>query len=58
MHFVPNKSIGHLLDIAHKTVIFLNTFNSEFSYSEVWFDDQNSKPPQIEDEINITLVIN
>ena len=34
------------------------TFNSEFSYIEVWFIDQNSKPLDIEDKININLVIN
>ena len=33
-------------------------FDSEFSYIEVWFTDQISKPIEIEDEINITLVIN
>ena len=54
---VPNKSFGQL-DISHKNLIFLKTFNSEFSYIEVWLTDQNSKPLEIEDEINITLVIN
>ena len=34
------------------------TFDSEFSYIEVWFTDQNLKPLEIEDKINITLVIN
>ena len=33
-------------------------FNSEFSYIEVWFTDQNSKSMEIEDKMNITLVIN
>ena len=56
--FVPNKSFGQLLDILPKTFIFLKTFNSEFSHIEVWFTDQNSKPLEIEDKINITLVIN
>ena len=56
--FVPNKSFGQLLDISPKNFIFLKTFNSEFSYIEVWFTDQNSKPLEIEDKINITLVIN
>ena len=56
--FVPNKSFGQLLDILSKTFIFLKTFNSEFSYIEVWFTDQNSKPLEIEDKINIALVIN
>ena len=56
--FVPNKSFGQLLDIPPKKFIFLETFDSEFSYIEVWFFDQNSKPLKIEDKINITLVIN
>ena len=34
--FVLNKSFGHLLDISPKKIIFLKTFNSEFSYIEVW----------------------
>ena len=29
--FVPNKSFGQLLDISPKNVIFLETFDSEFS---------------------------
>ena len=38
--------------------MFLKTFNSEFSYIEIWFPDQNFKPLEIENKINITLVIN
>ena len=56
--FVLNKSFGQLLDILLKNLIFLKTFNSEFSYIGIWFTDQNSKPLEIEDKINITLVIN
>ena len=56
--FVTNKPFGQLLDISPKDVIFLKTFNSEFSNIEVWFTDQNSKPLEIEDKTNITLVIN
>ena len=55
--FVSNKSFGQLLDILPNNFIFLKTFDSEFSYIEVWFSDQNSKPLGIEDKINITLVI-
>ena len=56
--FVPNKSLGQLLDVLPYNFIILKTFNSECSYIEVWFTDQNSKPLEIEDKINITLVIN
>ena len=56
--FVPNKTFGQLLNISPKNFIFLKNFNSEFSYIEVWFPNQNSKPLEIEDKININLVIN
>ena len=56
--FVPNKSSVQLLDISSEDFIFLKTFDSEFSYIEVWFTDQNSNPLEWEDKTNITLVIN
>ena len=56
--FTLNNFFGQLLDISPKNFIFLKTFNSEFLYIGVWFTDQNSKPLQIEDKININLVIN
>ena len=49
--FILNKSFGQLLNISPKNFIILKTFNSEFSYIEVWIPDQNSKPLEIEDEI-------
>ena len=55
--FVPNESFGLLVDISPKNFVFLKTFNSEFPYIELWFADQNSKPLEIENKINITLVI-
>ena len=56
--FIPNKLFGHLLDISPKNFIFSKTFNLIYSRIEVWFTDQNSKPLEVEDKINITLVIN
>ena len=56
--FVTNKSLGQLLDISKKRFVFLKTFNSEFSYTEVSFTDQNSRPLEAEDKINIKLAIN
>ena len=41
--FFPKKSFGHLPDISSKNFIFLKTFNSEFSYTEVWFTDHICK---------------
>ena len=42
--FIPNKPLGQSWDISPKNFIFLKTFDSEFSYVEVWFTDKNSKP--------------
>ena len=55
--FVPNKSFGSLLDISLSNHIFLKTFNSEYDEIIVWFTDQNSKPLEIDDRINLTMVI-
>ena len=55
--FVPNKSFGQLLDISCNDSIYLRLFNSEFSYIELWYADQNSEVLEAEDKIIITLVI-
>ena len=55
---IPNKSFGQLLDVLPENFMFLKNSNSEFSYIEVWFSDQNYNSLQIEDNTNITLVIN
>ena len=56
--FVPNEWFVQLLGILPKNVTFSKTFNSEFLYIKVRSTDQNSKPPEIEDKINSTLLIN
>ena len=57
--FVHNKSFGELLNISSKNKkYFSKTFDSEFSYIEKKFTGQSSKPLEIEDKINITLVTN
>ena len=55
--FVPNKPFGSLLKISPPTHIFLKTFNSEFQEIKVWFTDQNSRPLEVEDKINVTLIV-
>ena len=54
---VPNKTFGSLLEISPTNQIFLKTFNSEFQEVKIWFTDQTSKPLELEDKINITLII-
>ena len=56
--FFPNKAFGQLLDNSPKNVIFLKTFDSKFSYLQVWSTNQNSKPLKIRNTVNITLAFN
>ena len=55
--FVPNRTFGSLLEISPTNHIFLKTFNSESQEIKIWFTDQTSKPLDVEDRINVTLII-
>ena len=55
--FVPSKPFGILLEISSPNHIFLKIFNSEFQEIKVWLADQNSKPLELEDKINLTLIV-
>ena len=55
--FVPNKTFGSLLEISPPNHVFLKIFNSEFQEIRIWFTDQTSKPLEVEDKINVTLII-
>ena len=55
--FVPSKSFGSVLEISPTNQVFLKTFNSEFQKVKIWVTDQTSKPLELEDKINITLII-
>ena len=56
--FVPNKQYGQLISISPNSLIFLKTMNTEFSEIEIWFTDQNNNSLEIEDNVNISLIIN
>ena len=55
--FVQNKIFGNLLEISPKNHVFLKTFNYEFQEVKIWLTDQTSKPLEVEDKINVTLII-
>ena len=55
--FVPDKQFGQLLTIAPQSLTMLKTTNTECSFIEVWFTDQNNRPLEIEDNVNIIFVI-
>ena len=52
------KQYGQLISISPHSLVFLKTMNTEFSEIEVWFTDQNNNALEIEDNVNISLIIN
>ena len=55
--FVPNKKYGQLITVSPNSLIMLKTINTEFSFIEIWFTDQDNRPLEIEDSVNISLII-
>ena len=55
--FVPNKQFGQLITVEPHSLTMLKTTNAEFSFIEIWFTDQDNRPLETEDSINITLII-
>ena len=55
--FVPNKKYSQLMTVSPETLIMLKTVNIEFSVIEIWFTDQDNRPLEIEDSVNISLII-
>ena len=55
--FVPNKKYGQLISVSPHSLIMLKTVNTEFSFIEIWFTDQDNRPLEIEDIVNISLII-
>ena len=54
---MPNKQFDQLITISTHSLMTLKTTNAEFQFVEVWFTDQNNRPLEIEDSINVTLII-
>ena len=49
--------LGQLITIAPHLLIMLKTTNTGFQSIKVWFTDQNNRPLEIEDNVNIILII-
>ena len=56
--FVPNNQYDQLISISPNSLLFLKTMNTDFSEIEIWFTDQNNNSLEIEDNVNISLIIN
>ena len=55
--FVPNTKYSQLITISPEALIMLKTINTEFPFIEIWFTDQDNRPLEIEDSINISLIV-
>ena len=55
--FVPNKKYGQLITVSPNSLIMLKTINTELSFIEIWFTDQDNRLLEIEDSVNISLII-
>ena len=55
--FAPNKQFGQLTNISPHSLKMMNIVNTEFSFVKVWFTDQARKALEIEDNVNLTLII-
>ena len=55
---ICNKSYDYLLNAEPSIFMFLKTYNTEFDEIIITFMDQNGRPLEIEDKVNLTLLIN
>ena len=54
--FVLNKQFGQLITILPHLLRMLKTTKAEFQSIQLWFIDQNNRPLEIEDTVNITPI--
>ena len=55
--FVPNRKFGQLITISSHLLAMLKATSAELQSIELWFTDENNRPLEIEDSLNITLII-
>ena len=55
--FASNNQLAQLITISTHLLTMLKTTNAKFQSIQVWFTDQNDRPLEIEDSVNITLII-
>ena len=55
--FASNNQLAQLITISTHLLTMLKTTNTKFQSIQVWFTDQNNRPREIEDSVNITLII-
>ena len=53
-----NKSYTYLFTVEPSNLVFLKTFNTELDGIITTFTDQNGRPLETEDKVNLALLIN
>ena len=56
--FTPNTSNAYLLNVEPSDLVFLKSYNTEFDQIIITFTNQNGRPLEIEEKVNLTLYIN
>ena len=56
--FTSSKSYAHLSNGEPSNLIFLKTYNADLDDIIITFTDQNGRPSEIEDKVNLTLLVN
>ena len=56
--FIPNKFCAYLLNVEPSNLVSLKTYNTAFSEIIITFTDQNGRPLEIEDNVDLGLLIN
>ena len=54
----PNKCYAYLLNVEPSNLVFLKTYNAEFDEIIITFTDQNERPFEVEDTVNLKLLTN
>ena len=55
--FTPNKSYAYLLNVEPSNLVFLKTYSTELDEIIMTFTNQNGRPLEIENKVNLTLLI-
>ena len=56
--FTSTKSYVYLLNVEPSDLVFSRTCNTEFDEITLTFTNQNGRPIEIEDKVNLKLLIN
>ena len=55
--FTLNKFYAYLLNVEASNFVYLKTYNTKFDEIIITFTDQNGRPLEKEDKVNLTLLI-